>query len=235
MTATVTAGTAYFQRWTLIAAMPPGQEWHTGVFPARRFASETYGGVDFFGDGRGCNATFGVLDVRNVRFHLDGSVADFDAFFEQHCEQPTAPALFGHAVYTDLRSYTFKSDATNPLTLGQSSGYHAPDSTVGVTYDGRNMHAVVVGSNNTWTIDMTPPRLDDFAAGTSYATQGGARNDVGALNVTRNGKSCSRPNGHLNIADVAFSGSTVTRLLATFDIVCQGSTGVLTGELEIRG
>jgi hypothetical protein len=170
---------------------------------------------------------------RDVRLHNDGSVAALDAFFEQHCEQPTAAPLFGHAVYKDLRSYTFTSDATNPLGLGQAGGYHAPDSAINASYDGRNIHMTVIGNNDAWTIDMTPPRLLNFTSNMSFPIEGGARNNVGALNVTRNGRSCSRPTGHLNVSTVGFSGSTVSTLAATFDVVCQGSAGVLNGELNI--
>jgi hypothetical protein len=221
--------------YSLIASMPLGQPWQTGTYASTRMGSATTAGVDFFGGGRGCNQSFGVLTVNAVRLHADGSVALFDALFEQHCESAAAPALIGHVVYVDRSShFTFSSDASNPIGLGQAGTYWASAADFAGTYDGRNMEATVTTGSDTWTIDMTPPRGASFLPNTSYATEGSAHNNVGVLKVTRNGVTCSQPTGHLNIQTVSFSGSSVASLGATFDLKCDGALGVLNGELHIN-
>jgi hypothetical protein len=55
-------------------------------------------GLDFSGDGRGCNEVAGRFVVRQAAYNQDGSVASFAADFEQRCET-SEPALVGEARY----------------------------------------------------------------------------------------------------------------------------------------
>lgn len=69
----------------------------TGQFlSAMRFPFQEAGrpGLDFSGDGRGCNRIAGSFTVHEVEYGIDGSVLRFAADFEQRCEE-TEPPLFG--------------------------------------------------------------------------------------------------------------------------------------------
>ena len=62
-------------------------------------------GLDFFGDGRGCNTLTGHFVVYESTFANDGTLASFAADFEQHCEGLPLP-LYGairyHSSYADV-------------------------------------------------------------------------------------------------------------------------------------
>jgi len=67
---------------------------------AERFAFKSPGhpGIDFFGDGRGCNTITGRFDVREIERDASGQVVKLAIDFEQHCEGGPA-ALFGQVRY----------------------------------------------------------------------------------------------------------------------------------------
>jgi len=65
---------------------------------AERFKSPGHPGLDFTGDGRGCNSISGRFDVREIERDASGQVVKLAIDFEQHCEGG-APALFGQVRY----------------------------------------------------------------------------------------------------------------------------------------
>ena len=93
-----TNGTSYHW-WDLEFAASRGQQLHTGSYAnAQRapFRTGTAPGLDVGGEGRGCNNLFGSFTISRLVVDSQGNVQSFEATFEQHCEQPTAPALRGH-------------------------------------------------------------------------------------------------------------------------------------------
>jgi hypothetical protein len=52
-------------------------------------------GLDVGGDGRGCNKPHGRFTVRDIHYTASGEVDRLWANYEQRCETPTSPALFG--------------------------------------------------------------------------------------------------------------------------------------------
>jgi hypothetical protein len=83
--------------YTLSFEAPEGSQLQVGEYDnAERWPFEPMGeaGLDVSGDGRGCNEDFGRFVVKDI--HLTAGVPDrFWAVYEQHCEGPHAPALFG--------------------------------------------------------------------------------------------------------------------------------------------
>ena len=93
-----TNGTSYHW-WDLEFAASRGQQLHTGSYAnAQRapFRTGTAPGLDVGGEGRGCNNLFGTFTISRLVVDSQGNVQSFEATFEQHCEQPTAPALRGY-------------------------------------------------------------------------------------------------------------------------------------------
>lgn len=83
--------------WTLNLAAPEGQQLVSGAYEnATRwpFQSPVAPGLDFSGDGRGCNELTGRFEVLEAVYGQYGYVERFHATFEQHCEG-AEPALFG--------------------------------------------------------------------------------------------------------------------------------------------
>ena len=83
--------------WFLHMAAPAGQQLLPGVYEGATrwpFQAPSTPGLDFSGDGRGCNTLTGRFEVLEAVYHPFGYIERFHATFEQHCEG-AAPALFG--------------------------------------------------------------------------------------------------------------------------------------------
>lgn len=67
------------------------------------FADPGHPGLDVSFEHRGSNVLFGQFTVNSVSFYHDSSntlrIGSLDVNFEQHSEQSTSPALFGHFTY----------------------------------------------------------------------------------------------------------------------------------------
>jgi HYR domain-containing protein len=87
----------YTHWWYFSIAAPPGEPLAEGSYTGAvraPFRPAGTPGVDFVGDGRGCNTLTGQFDVNELSYTPSGSLLVFDATFEQHCEGGPA-ALFG--------------------------------------------------------------------------------------------------------------------------------------------
>lgn len=83
--------------WTLDLAAPAGQTLAPGDYTGATrypFNAATAPGLDFSGDGRGCNEVTGSFSVQDIALGPEGYVQQFDATFVQHCEGQD-PALHG--------------------------------------------------------------------------------------------------------------------------------------------
>jgi len=99
MSQTVDGVPGYAHYFYLNLAVPDDKKLAPGRYEgAERFGSSTVPGLDFFGDGRGCNAVTGRFDVLEAAYDSSGAATRFAANFEQHCEGGT-PALYGQIRY----------------------------------------------------------------------------------------------------------------------------------------
>jgi len=83
--------------WNLNMVAPLGQQLVPGIYEGATrwpFQGPFEPGLDFSGDGRGCNELTGRFQVLEAIYGPFGYVERFHATFEQHCEGWT-PALFG--------------------------------------------------------------------------------------------------------------------------------------------
>ncbi|MEJ2692900.1 MAG: hypothetical protein P8166_07495, partial [Candidatus Thiodiazotropha sp.] len=90
--------------WTLNLAAPDNAELQPGAYEnAERFPFQSLGvpGLDFSGNGRGCNTLTGRFEVFQVSYDGSGNVLSLSADFEQHCEGGNA-ALRGTIVYNTV-------------------------------------------------------------------------------------------------------------------------------------
>lgn len=83
--------------WNLDTASPTGTSFGPGAYlHAQRFPFQdaTSPGLDFSGDGRGCNTLTGNFIVYQSKFDNLGNPTKLDITFKQHCEG-AAPAAYG--------------------------------------------------------------------------------------------------------------------------------------------
>ena len=87
----------YADWWYLDLASSDGSPLHVGAYEnaIRAAFRGSQNGIDFTGDGRGCNQTVGRFDVIEIQTDAAGAITRLAVDFEQHCESSTAPALLG--------------------------------------------------------------------------------------------------------------------------------------------
>jgi hypothetical protein len=86
------------ERWNIEVAPPRGQTLHTGTYSVATRAVSRGGnaaGLDVYGDGRGCNMSFGSFTIIQLVANRAGVISAVDVSFTQHCESATSPALTG--------------------------------------------------------------------------------------------------------------------------------------------
>lgn len=115
--------------WTLEFEAPAGQSLTAGVtydgatrYP---FNEPEQPGLSLSGDGRGCNELGGSFTVLAADFATDGAVEQFEATFEQRCENGTAAATghvrIGDVVEPPLEALTVDAEVTSG-TFSRVSG-----------------------------------------------------------------------------------------------------------------
>ncbi|HET9727952.1 MAG TPA: hypothetical protein VFR41_00950 [Acidimicrobiia bacterium] len=79
--------------WTAIITPPTGGTLAKGqTYTTLRFANVTNAGLDFFGDGRGCNQSSGKMTINALQRDGSGAITALNVTLEQHCEN-AVPAL----------------------------------------------------------------------------------------------------------------------------------------------
>jgi hypothetical protein len=110
-------------------AAPSGRQLEAGEYTdANRGASKAWPGLSVGGDGRGCNTSRGRFIVKDIHVGSSGTVERFWALYEQHCEGPEEPALFGEVRVgepaTETSVDTVPAAVSWPLTpVGKRSVY----------------------------------------------------------------------------------------------------------------
>jgi hypothetical protein len=85
--------------WLVQLTPPAGATFHAGsTYPIAVNADATHAGVNFGGDGRGCNSTSGSLTIRRIATNASGVLTALNAKFLQHCDFPTDPPSVGTIV-----------------------------------------------------------------------------------------------------------------------------------------
>jgi hypothetical protein len=114
----VTPGFTHFWTLNLAAAnnvlLQPGAHEDAQRWP---FHAAGHPGLDFSGDGRGCNSLTGRFDVLELVRDAAGIITQLAANFEQHCEGGL-PALFGQVRYNSdvpLSGQPVRITLENPL------------------------------------------------------------------------------------------------------------------------
>lgn len=138
------------------AVLVPGTYEGATRFP---FAAPSEPGLDFGGNGRGCNTIHGRFTVHEASYAPDGSIERFAADFEQHCETADSPPLFGEIRYNSTVPFSALVQAPTPP---QASRFHNLSSRARVmTGDDVAIAGFVIsgGSNKTVLVRARGPSL----------------------------------------------------------------------------
>jgi hypothetical protein len=232
--------------------------WYPGLsrYP---FHNPAKGGLDWGGDGRGCNTLTGWFLVDSVTYNGDTLVA-IDLRFEQHCEG-AAPALHGRIRWSATDATAPPGPAQPPAGLWQpalgatpaSGNYVYLESTQGDyiggggirTYTDQNAQLRVSGNggraginiagDQSWTGDFVPmSSLAQLAPGYYGDVQRYPFNNPvkGGLSWYGEGRGCNTLTGWFVVDRVTWAQGTLTELDLRFEQHCEGGSSALRGKIH---
>lgn len=224
------------------------------------FADPAVGGVEWSGEGRGCNQIKGWVIIDKVE--LTGTaISALDLRFEQHCEGG-APALHGqiHWNKSDTGGQT-GGPQTIPANLWQAAVGAVPATGnymylesrpgdyvgAGKTYTYTQSNAslklntqtgflgVNVTGDQNWTGSFKGMKdMSQLAVGYYPGLSRYPFNNpvLGGLDWSGDGRGCNNLNGWFAVDKISYSGATLTAVDLRFEQYCDGSTVPLRGQLH---
>lgn len=248
---------ADFQAMTGLTQLQPGYYAGLQRYP---FHNPVKGGLNFSGEGRGCNTLNGWFVVDSVSYTA-GSLSAVDLRFEQHCEG-AAPALRGqlHWVAGDTATpggpvnpppaglwspavgatpatgnYVYLvSDPGDYIGQGQTHTYTPADTTIGVNSNGGYVGFNLNGA--TWW-------YGDFKAmNTLTQLQPGYYGNlqrypfhnptIGGLSWSGDGRGCNTLTGWFVVDSVSYDNGVLKAIDLRFEQHCEGGAPALHGKVH---
>lgn len=224
------------------------------------FHNPVLGGLNWSGEGRGCNTLQGSFSVDKVSY-INAELASVELQFEQHCEgatqalrgriqwfaansatpagpqNPPPPALWKAPSAAVPRSgnYVFlQSDAGDFIGAGRSYSYSQADATISIGVAANKLNVGVSG-NQTWS--------GEFQAMNGLAQlQPGYYPDlrrlpfhnpvVGGISWGGDGRGCNTLNGWFVIDSIGYEGVEVVAVDLRFEQHCEGGVPALRGQIH---
>ena len=227
----------------------------------QRFGFYGPGGIDWSGDGRGCNTVSGTIVVDAVNY-VNGNLASIDMRFEEHCEG-LAPALRGqiHWLASDA------SQPPGPVSPPPANLWRAPSGTVPATgnyvylqsesgdYIGQGATQTYTQANAVLSLGLPAAnRLHvnvagndgwdaDFAAMSNLASlQPGYYGNLqrypfqnparGGMSWSGNGRGCNTLTAWFVIDSISYVGGSLASIDLRFEQHCEGGSPALHGQIH---
>jgi hypothetical protein len=222
------------------------------------FNNPVTGGMDWSGNGRGCNTLTGWFVVDDVSY-VNGVLASIKLRFEQHCEG-VAPALHGQITWTASdstaapgpanpppglwappanvipatgRSIYLQSDAGDYVGAGQTYLYTQANAAIQISGT-PNQVTFQVNGDKRWSGDFaamsTLPQLQQGYYGNLQRFP--FHNPMaGGLNWSGDGRGCNTLTGWFVVDDVSYVNGVLASIKLRFEQHCEGLTPALHGQI----
>ena len=249
--------TGDFQTMSKLTQLQPGYYAGLQRYP---FHNPVFGGLDWYGDGRGCNTLQGWFVVDSVTY-VSGALTAIDLRFEQRCEGGTT-ALHGAIHWTSTDTTTpagpvnpppaglwqpasgstpasgnyvyLQSDVGDYIGQGQTNTYTPASATFSVTANAGHL-AIGVSGTKQWTGDFqTMNTLTQLQPGYYAGLQRYPFHNpvLGGLDWSGDGRGCNTLKGWFTVDSVTYVGSTLTAIDLRFEQHCEGGTTALHGAIH---
>jgi hypothetical protein len=225
------------------------------------FAVPAVGGVEWSGEGRGCNMITGYVVIDKVTL-TDGALTALDLRFEQHCEGGST-ALHGQIHWTSndttavpgpqnpppvglwtppttftrpSGSYVYlQSDSNDYIGGGQSLLYTAGNAEISAVTNLTAAFRISVGGIGGWTgnfIGMNT--LSQLQPGYYGSLERYPFNNAvrGGLDWSGNGRGCNKLSGWFMVDKVTYSMAELTAIDLRFEQHCEGLSPALHGAIH---
>jgi hypothetical protein len=250
-----------FQSPNTLTQLQPGE--YTGLerYP---FNDPVKGGLDWFGDGRGCNTLSGWFAVDSVTYDNNGALTTVDLRFEQHCEVATA-ALHG-TIHWRSDDLTRPPGPVNPVPAGlwrpapgstPSTGNYVYLTSEFGDFIGQGETHIYTPANAAITGTSVGSHLSISVAGAQAWTgeyqvmnsitrlETGYYADLrrypfhnpakGGLSWYGEGRGCNTLVGWFAVDRVTYTGDSLTAIDLRFEQRCEGGTAALHGAIHLGG
>ena len=246
-----------FQAMNTLSLLQPG---YYGDLQRDPFHNPVKGGLDWSGDGRGCNMLRGWFVVDDI-VYAAGVLKAIDLRFEQHCEGGT-PALHGRIRWS-ADDTTTPPGPVNPPPAGlwqpaegavpASGNYVYLQSDPG-DYIGQGLTRIYTPATTTFSVTGSAGRLrvylngaqywsGDFQAMNSLALlQPGYYGDLqrypfhnpvkGGMNWSGNSRGCNTLRGWFVVDRVTYTAGALSAIDLRFEQHCEGGTPALRGQVH---
>jgi hypothetical protein len=223
------------------------------------FHDAARGGLDWSGQGRGCNTLIGSFAVDAVTY-VGSTLSAIDLRFEQHCEGAAAalhgeihwdstesppqpgpaappPDLWSPAAGTTPESGSYvrlESDSGDFIGAGQTFTYTKADSFISLSASG-NLLTVAIAGDESWFGDfqgmagLAQLRAGYYANLRRYPFHNPLR---GGLSWSGEGRGCNTLTGWFVVDAITYSSNTVTALDLRFEQHCEGDVPALHGKIH---
>jgi hypothetical protein len=246
-----------FQTMNGLALLQTGYYGNLKRYP---FQNPVRGGLDWSGQGRGCNQLAGWFTVDAVTYS-GSTLSAIDVRFEQHCEGG-APALHGkiHWTSTDTTAppgpvdpppsglwqpaagatpasgnYVYlQSGAGDYIGGGLTYTYTQATAVLSVATSGGHLSVGVKGDEN-WSGDFrTMSSVSQLQPGYYGNLQRYPFNNPvrGGLAWSGQGRGCNQLTGWFTVDAVTYSGSTLSAIDVRFEQHCEGGAPALHGKIH---
>jgi len=246
-----------FQAMTGLAQLQPGLYGSLQRYP---FHNPVRGGLDWSGEGRGCNTLTGWFVVDAVTYAA-GALAAIDLRFEQHCEgsgaalhgqihwaagDTTAPpgpvspppaGLWSPAPGSTPASGNYvylQSEAGDYIGAGRTYTYTQADAVLTVSTSGGHLGLDVVGDKR-WTGDFQAmnvlSRLEPGYYG-SLQRYPFYNPARGGLDWSGDGRGCNTLTGWFVVDAVTYAAGALTAIDLRFEQHCEGGRPALHGQIH---
>lgn len=214
------------------------------------FYDAAVGGLDWSGNGRGCNTLNGWIAVDQVTYEA-GALKSIDYRFSQHCEGGQ-PALLGAvrweaegSVGTDWQppaaavpasgNYIYlASDRGDYIGGGKSYLYTPSDALLDVVAE-QGMVSVGVQGDEFWRAEFKLPISESLLKAGLYQNvqRYPFHNPVkGGLSWSGEGRGCNELSGWFSIDQVEYKADQLQRLELRFEQNCEGGSAALRGKIH---
>ena len=225
------------------------------------FADKAVGGVDWSGEGRGCNTLTGWMAIDKITLEA-GVLTAIDLRFEQHCEGG-ASTLHGQVHWTKANADTAQLPVPAGIPAGlwqpaassvpASGNYFYMESRLGdyigagrtYLYTPSNASLVVQGSgaqlslkitgDENWNADFQGMQgMSQLAVGYYAGLKRYPFNNpvLGGLSISGEGRGCNRLDGWFAVDKAVYSGGVLSAIDLRFEQYCDNATTPLHGKLH---
>ena len=237
----------FFQGLSAVATLPPGYYGGVQRWP---FHNPVKGGLDWGGEGRGCNELSGWFSIDSITIS-GGEITSLDLRFEQHCENgppalrgkihwangdPTQPAgpvfppppnLWHPAAGTTPATGNYvhlQSTAGDYIGFGRSYTYTQTDSELELAVSGSRLSVGIEGFES-WTGEFQGMNtLQQLQPGyyPNLLRYPFQNPVVGGLSWSGEGRGCNELTGWFVIDSISFAGGNLAAVDLRFEQHCDG-------------